>query len=207
MMARSTGLRAIIARHQLNVRLTAQQNILLTGILPEQRAAIDEMIVEYGILTVQQISRLRRNAMACPALPTCGLAITEAERIFPQVIDRLEELLDHLNLGDAAITSRMTGCPNGCARPYVAEIALVGRSLDKYTIFLGGNPVGTRLAKPFLDVVPIADLIPVLTPVLAHYRDARTEGETFGDFCMRVGLESLRELVPAQWRTLGAYGA
>jgi sulfite reductase (ferredoxin) len=202
-----SGLRAIIAQYNLSVRLTAQQNILLTGIVPDERAAVDQLLAEYGILTVQQISRVRRNAIACPALPTCGQAITEAERVFPQVIDQLEDALDRLGIGDAAITTRMTGCPNGCARPYVAEIALVGRTLDKYTIFLGGNPIGTRLAKPFLDLVPIADIIPVLTPILAHYRDSRDDGETFGDYCLRVGLDHLRELVPSEWRTLGAYGA
>lgn len=202
-----SGLRAIVAQYNLSVRLTAQQNILLTGIVPDERTAVDELLAEYGILTVQQISRVRRNAIACPALPTCGQAITEAERVFPQFIDQLEDALDELGIGDAAITTRMTGCPNGCARPYVAEIALVGRTLDKYTIFLGGNPIGTRLAKPFLDLVPIADIIPVLTPILAHYRDSRDDGETFGDYCLRVGLEHLRELVPSEWRTLGAYGA
>jgi sulfite reductase (ferredoxin) len=202
-----SGLRAIIAQYNLSVRLTAQQNILLTGIVPDERAAVDQLLAEYGILTVQQISRVRRNAIACPALPTCGQAITEAERVFPQVIDQLEDALDRLGIGDAAITTRMTGCPNGCARPYVAEIALVGRTLDKYTIFLGGNPIGTRLAKPFLDLVPIADIIPVLTPILARYRDSRDDGETFGDYCLRVGLDHLRELVPSEWRTLGAYGA
>jgi sulfite reductase (ferredoxin) len=88
----------------------------------------------------------------------------------------------------------------------VAEIAFVGRSLDKYTIFLGGDPAGTRLARPFLDLVPLDQLVPALYPVLAHYRDARTDGEAFGDFCLRVGLDTLRESVPTEWRTLGAYG-
>ena len=202
-----TGLRAIIAQYNLSIRLTAQQNILLTGIVPDERAAVDELLADYGILTVQQISRVRRNAIACPALPTCSQAITEAERVFPQVIDQIEDVLDSLNIGDAAITTRMTGCPNGCARPYVAEIALVGRSLDKYTIFLGGNPIGTRLAKPFLDLVPLGEIVPVLTPLLALYRDTRGDGETFGDFCLRVGLDNLRDLVPTEWRSLGAYGA
>jgi sulfite reductase (ferredoxin) len=95
----------------------------------------------------------------------------------------------------------MTGCPNGCARPYVAEIAFVGRSLDKYMVFLGGNPAGTRLARPFLDLVPLDQLIRVLHPVLADYRDQRENGESFGDFVERVGLEHLGELVPDDWKS------
>jgi sulfite reductase (ferredoxin) len=190
-----SGLRAVIEQFQLATRLTAQQNILLTGINAQDRAGVDALLAEYGILTVKQISAVRRNALACVALPTCGLAITEAERVFPAVIDEVEDVLDELDIADAAITTRMTGCPNGCARPYVAEIAFVGRSLDKYTIFLGGNPAGTRLAKPFLDLVHLRDLIPTLRPVLAYYRDTRQDNESFGDFCLRVGLDNLRELV------------
>lgn len=193
-----SGLRAVIEQFGLNSRLTAQQNILLTGIAPEDRAAVDALLAEYGVRRVEQISAVRRSALACPAMPTCSLAITEAERIFPQVIDELEDALDDLNIADAAIVARMTGCPNGCARPYVAEIAFVGRSLEKYSIFLGGSPVGTRLARPFLDLVHVRDLVPTLRPLLAYYGDARNENEAFGDFVMRVGLDSLRDLATAE---------
>jgi len=188
-----SGLRAIIERFDLGTRLTAQQNILLVGITDEQRPAVEALITEYQILTVQDITPVRRNAIACVALPTCGLALTEAERVFPAVIDQVEDALDDLNIADAGITIRMTGCPNGCARPYVAEIAFVGRSLEKYTIFLGGNPAGTRLAKPFLDLVHLNDLIPTLRPVLTYYRDERQADESFGDFTLRVGLDTLRQ--------------
>jgi sulfite reductase (ferredoxin) len=187
-----SGLRAVIEQFQLSTRLTGQQNILLTGIPTEQREAVDALLAEYGILTVERISAVRRRALACPALPTCGLAIAEAERVFPHIIDQFEDALDELNLGNAAIVARMTGCPNGCARPYVAEVAFVGRSLEKYTVFLGGNPVGTRLAKPFLDLVHVNDLVPTLKPVLEHYRDGRNDGESFGDYVMRIGLDELR---------------
>ena len=190
-----SGLRAIIEQFDLSVRLTCQQNILLTHILPEDRPAIEAMLSEYGIRTVKQISKMRRHALACVALPTCGLAITEAERVFPQVISEFEDALDRLDLADANIMARMTGCPNGCARPYVAEIAFVGRSLDKYTVFLGGNPNGTRLAQTFLDLVHIADLVPTLTPILRYYRDCRNPDEAFGDFVMRVGFDVLHQLV------------
>lgn len=191
-----SGLRALIEEIQPNIRLTGQQNILLTDIPGELRPRVEALLAEYGIQTVEQISPMRRNAIACVALPTCGLAITEAERVFPQVIDQFETTLDALNIADAGIVARMTGCPNGCARPYVAEIAFVGRSLDKYSVFLGGNPEGTRLARPFLDLIHLRDLVPTLTPVLEHYRDHRREGEPFGDFVIRVGLDPLRALVP-----------
>ena len=189
-----TGLRAIIEQFRLAVRLTASQDLLLTGIDPADKDAIDALIARYGIRTIADISPTRRAAMACPALPTCGLAITEAERVFPQVISELEDALDEIGIGGEGIVTRMTGCPNGCARPYVAEIAFVGRSLDKYSVFLGGSAVGTRLAKPFLDLVSIGDLVPTLRPVLAFYRDAHYEGESFGDFVHRVGFETLRAL-------------
>jgi len=200
-----SGLRAIIEQFNLSVRLTAQQNILLTDILADDRDTIDALLNEYGITRVEAISQMRRKAIACVALPTCGLAITEAERVFPQVIDEFETALSDLGIPDSDITARMTGCPNGCARPYVAEIAFVGRSLDKYTIFLGGDPAGTRLARPFLDLVPLGQLVPVLVPVLAHYRDGRIDGEAFGDFCLRVGLDALLEVVPEEWHALGAF--
>lgn len=189
-----TGLRAIIEQYNLSVRLTAQQNILLTDIAPELRPEIELLLAEYHIKTVETISKVRRGALACPAMPTCGLAIAEAERALPQVIDEVEETLVDLGIPESDIIIRMTGCPNGCARPYVAEIAFVGRSLEKYTIFLGGNPIGTRLARPFIDLVHIRDLVPVLRPVFAHYRDERLPGEEFGDFTLRVGFDTLRSL-------------
>lgn len=188
-----TGLRTIIERFQLPLRLTAQQNILLTGIAEADRPEIESLLAEHQILTIENISPVRRRGLACPALPTCGLAITEAERALPGVLDEFEDTLEDLDIPDTDITIRMTGCPNGCARPYVAEIAFVGRSLEKYTVFLGGSPAGTRLAKPFLDLVHIRDLVPTLRPILAFYRDTHEVGEAFGDFCARIGLENLRE--------------
>jgi sulfite reductase (ferredoxin) len=196
-----SGLRTLIEKFELSTRLTAQQNILLTGIRAEDRPAVEALLAEYGIRPVEEISKARRNAMACVALPTCGLSLAEAERVFPAVIDQLETTLEELGIPSSDITARMTGCPNGCARPYVAEIAFVGRSLDKYMVFLGGNPAGTRLARPFLDLVPLDQLIRVLHPVLADYRDQRENGESFGDFVERVGLEHLGELVPDDWKS------
>ena len=192
-----SGLRAIIETFGLSVRLTAQQNILLADVKTKDRAAVDAMLKEYGITTVDQITGLRRNGLACPALPTCGLAITEAERVMPNVLDSIEDALEETGLIQEPIVMRMTGCPNGCARPYVAEIAFVGRSLNKYVIYLGGNAVGTRLARPFMDVVPIDKLAPTMKPIFARFREERQSGEAFGDYCDRVGFEMLKATVDA----------
>lgn len=190
-----TGLREIISRFDLPVRLTAQQNILLAGIRPEDRPAIEALLDEYGITRVEQISGLRRTGLACPALPTCGLAITEAERALPGIVEGIDEALAEVGLPNEPIVFRMTGCPNGCARPYVAELALVGRTANKYVIYLGGNASGTRLARPFLDLVPLPDVPKTLKPIFARFRDERAAGEAFGDFCDRVGFDALKATV------------
>ena len=190
-----TGLRTVIETYQPSIRLTAQQNLLLTDIAPENRAAIDTLLEAHHVPTVNAISAVRRYGLACPALPTCGLAITEAERALPTIIDELEVILADLDLEEEPISVRMTGCPNGCARPYVAEIAFVGRALNKYMLYLGGNFIGTRLAEPFLDLVPMGELTPALRVVLSQFRDTRLPGEAFGEFVERVGLAALRSVV------------
>ncbi len=192
-----SGLRAIIERFGTPVRLTPQQNILLTAIDRDDRQAIEALLSVYNISQVEQLSAVRRLALACPALPTCGLAITEAERIIPQLLDQFETTLADLGIPNEAIVVRMTGCPNGCARPYVAEIGLVGRALNKYTLYLGGDAAGTRLAQPFLDLVGVDDLVPTLRPLLARWRDDAPKGESFGDYCARVGFDALHQLVAA----------
>lgn len=186
------GIRAIVERFNLPVRLTPQQSLILIDIRAEDRAEIDALLAEYGIRQIADFSGVRRYSLACVALPTCSLAITEAERALPGVIDEFEVALDELGIPNEDIAIRMTGCPNGCARPYVAEIGLVGRSLDKYTIFLGGAFNGTRLAEPFLDLVPLREIVPRLRPLLSYYRDAAVGEENFGDFVHRVGFDDLR---------------
>ncbi len=188
------GLREIIRLLDVPVRLTPQQNILLSGIDPADRAEIEGILARNDIRTVEQIPALHRFALACPALPTCGLALAEAERAMPRVLDEIEDVLQELDLGDEPINIRMTGCPNGCARPYVAEIGIVGRSLDKYAIYLGGSVVGTRLNQPFLDLVALDEIASRLRPVFAFFGSARRQGERFGDFCARIGIEGLRNL-------------
>jgi sulfite reductase (ferredoxin) len=189
-----SGIRAIVERFGASVRLTAQQNILLADIPVAEKLAVDAVLAEFGIVGIGAISALRRNSLACPALPTCGLAITEAERALPHIVEAIENVLEETRLLQEPIVLRMTGCPNGCARPYVAEIAFVGRSLNKYVIYLGGNAAGTRLARPFIDLVPIDKLAPTLQPLFVHFRDERQGAESFGDYCDRVGFEYLKTL-------------
>jgi sulfite reductase (ferredoxin) len=194
----ATGLRTLFECLDVPARLTCSQSILLINIDPEWRAEIDRIVAEHGIPTVETTSTVRRWAMACPALPTCGLAVTEAERALPGVMDELEDTLDDLGLAAERFTVRMTGCPNGCARPYNADIGLVGRSAAKnadgtnnagtYTIFLGGSTAGTRLNKIFKDYVPYDQIVTELRPLFERYREEREPGEGFGDFCHRVGV-------------------
>jgi sulfite reductase (ferredoxin) len=190
-----TGIREVVQRFGTDVQLTAQQNLLLSGIRTADREAVEAVLGAHQVVTVGQISGVRRNSLACPALPTCGLAISEAERVLPRVMADIDQALDQVGLPGLPIVFRMTGCPNGCARPYVAEVALVGRSLDKYLLYLGGDAAGTRLARPFLDLVPIGRVAATLTPLLAAFRDDRREGEGFGDFCDRLGFDALKGLV------------
>ena len=127
--------------------MTAQQNVLLCDIDPSQRDEIDRILADHGVVPAEERSQLRRLSMACPALPTCGLSITESERVMPDILDRLESELGRQGLSGEQISIHMTGCPNGCARPYMAELGFVGRSPNKYAVYLGGNEEGTRLAR------------------------------------------------------------
>ena len=151
--------------------------------------------MQHGITPVEHLAPVRQRAMACPALPTCGLALSEAERIFPTFLNELEQTLEELGLETEAPVVRITGCPNGCARPYTAEIGLVGRSGDHYVIYLGGSHVGTRLGVAAADLVSLKDIIPTLRPVLLAFRAQRHPGEQFGDFCYRLGAEDVRRLI------------
>ena len=196
-----SGLRAFFDRYRVPARLTCQQSILLAGLDPAWRPEINAWLEEYGIATVERISTVRRWAMACPALPTCGLAVTEAERALPSILDDLESELARLGLAQERLSVRMTGCPNGCARPYNADIGLVGRSAHigpdgkpgpgTYTIFLGGRTIGDRLNLEFKDYVPHDQIVPVLIPVFERFQSQRQNGETFGEFCARLGVEEL----------------
>ncbi len=187
-----SGLRAILNRYGMNTRLTALQSVILCDIEPRDRDDIDRLLTEYGIKKVEELSLLRRYAIACPAFPTCGLSITESERVLPGIIDDLEMHVAKLGLESHKIAVHMTGCPNGCARPYTPDIGLVGRAVGKYTLFLGGNPEGTRLGFIYRDMLPMDEITPTLVPLLTAYKAERLGTESFGDFCARKGLEELQ---------------
>ena len=187
-----TGFRAILAKFPVPVRLTALQAVILCDIAPADRPEIDRLMREHGMAAAEELSLLRRYSAACPAWPTCGLAVTEYERALPGVIDELEAELSRLGLADERIAIHMTGCPNGCARPYTPDIGFVGRAAgEKYTIYLGGNVQGTRLGYVFKDYVPKTEILQTLGPVFSRFRAERTLGETFGDFCARLGKDAL----------------
>ncbi|HWX20559.1 MAG TPA: NADPH-dependent assimilatory sulfite reductase hemoprotein subunit [Candidatus Binatia bacterium] len=181
-----TGLRKTIERFQPEIRLTASQNLLLVNVPPEQRAGIQRVLEEHGVSVDNPFSRTRLASMACPALPTCGLALAESERTLPEFLTRLEGLLAEVGLPEEELIVRMTGCPNGCARPYMAEIAFVGKAPNKYQIYFGGNESGTRLNRLYKDSVKGDELLNELRTVLTRYRQERQAGERFGDFCARV---------------------
>lgn len=192
------AIREVVKRLNPEIRLTPQQNILFTNIQPGDQATLEAILREHGVELPGRIPLVVQQAMACPALPTCGLAITESERVMPQVIREIDTLLSRLDLQTGPIPHvRMTGCPNGCARPYTAEIGLVGRSLNSYTIYLGGSPLGDRLGEVYLDNVKREDIAARLEPALMAYRQQRRENESFGEFCHRVGIEFIREQIGA----------
>jgi sulfite reductase (ferredoxin) len=202
-----SALKLLVQKFALPILLTPHQNLLLYNIRPDQRAEIDSVLKRAGIQPVEVIDPLVRYAMACPAMPTCGLAITESERAIPAILDRIRVLLDRMGLTQEHFVVRMTGCPNGCARPYMAELGFVGMTPESYQLWLGGSPHQTRLAEAYMDKMPIAELEQYLEPLLAFFKEARTQNgqpESFGDFCHRVGFDALRcysqTYVPSQQR-------
>jgi len=196
-MCMRSGLRQAIEEFRPGIRLTAQQNILLTDITEAQRGPLTALLASHGIPTNPAELGILRLSMACPALPTCGLALAEAERALPAVVQQIEADLQALGLANESLSIRMTGCPNGCARPYMGDIGIVGRTKDIYNIYLGGDLLNTRLNTLYAPSVRLNELAATVRPLLALWRDERTPGETFGDFCYRVGLAYLRDQVQA----------
>ena len=186
-----TGLRTIVEKYQMPVRLTALQSVILCDVAPADKADITRTLVEHGVKQDHELTLARRYSIACPAFPTCGLSLTESERALPAVMDGIEAELAKLGLLKERISIHMTGCPNGCARPYTPDIGFVGKTLGKYTIFVGGNVYGTRLGFIYKDLIPQAELVPALIPLLHQYKAERSNGESFGDFCVRKGREGL----------------
>jgi len=185
-----TALRRVAEQFpHLGFHLTTNQNIILTNVPESDRAAVNALLTEHGVKTEKQASVLNLAALACPALPTCGLALAESERMLPGLIDRLEKLCGDLGLCGEEIIIRSTGCPNGCARPYMAEIAFVGKAPGRYQIWLGGDVAGTRLNRIWKDMVKDPEIENELRPVLARFAKERSAAERFGDWCDRVLLK------------------
>ena len=192
-----TGLRRIVDEIRPEVRLTAQQNVILAGIAPRQRARVEELMAEHGIEPVESIPLAIRNAMACPAIPTCCLAVAEAERVLPALIRQIAALLDELGLAGERISFRMSGCPNGCSRPYLGDVGFVGTTLGKYDLMLAGDFEGTRLNRTYAPNVPMGEIPGLLRPIFIAFREQRAGGEGFGDWVQRIGFDALREQVKA----------
>ena len=191
---RKAGLRRLVETYQLEVRLTPNQDLLLCNIGINQRQELRQALAALGFEAPEAPAPLARHAIACPALPTCGLAITESERILPAVLERFEQMLARLAI-EKPVLLRMTGCPNGCARPYMAEIGLVGSGVDAYQLWLGGTPGLTRLARPFLERVPLADLEATLEPVLLAWKQEAGPRTSLGDWIYKVGDQRIASLL------------
>ncbi|AFZ19319.1 sulfite reductase, ferredoxin dependent [Allocoleopsis franciscana] len=189
-----SALREIVQQYSLPMRLTGNHNIILYDIEPSQQLAIEQLLEQHGIqISPEGIEPLVRYSMACPALPTCGLAITESERAIPGILERIRALLDKVGLENEHFVVRMTGCPNGCARPYMAELGFVGSAPESYQVWLGGSPDQTRLAQAYVDRMPIHELELFLEPIFVFFKKERKAGEKFGDFCDRVGFDAIRQ--------------
>jgi sulfite reductase (NADPH) hemoprotein beta-component len=181
-----SALREIARIHDGDFRLTPSQNISISGVSDARKPAIEAILAQRGLADQNRQSGLRLNALACVALPTCGLALAESERALPPLLEKLEHVLDDCGLRHDAISIRMTGCPNGCARPYLAEIGIVGKAPDKYHLYLGAKYDGTRLNQLYAASVTPDQIVAIVGPLLRRYSLERTFGEQFGDFCQRT---------------------
>jgi len=190
-MQMKSAFREISAKYSPGIRFTAHQGIIFTDLDPGCKDDLEAILKKHKVPLTEEISNIRRWSMACVAWPTCGLSITESERALPGIMDELEAELAKLGLPSEELIVRMTGCPNGCARPYNCDVGLVGRAKDKYTVFLGGRLLGDRLNWEYKDYVPHEEVSVELGKVFAYFKQDRQDGETFGDFCDRKGKEDL----------------
>jgi len=188
-----TAMRVIVDKYNLPMIMSPTQSIIFKNIKPEDKVGFETILQEHGIKPLEEIDPLARLAMACPALPLCGLAQTEAERIMPSYIERMRAVMGKVGVNDEEILIRMTGCPNGCARPYMAELAFVGDGPKSYQVWLGGSPVLTRTAWPFKAKMKNVDLEVTMEPILMMFKEQKQEFEAFGDFCHRVGAEAIEQ--------------
>ncbi len=187
-----TALREIVAQHGVDLVFTPNQNVLIAGVPEGARASVDGILAERGVPTVRSIATLERRALACPALPTCSLALAEAERALPDLLRAAQRDLDQLGLGDEPIAIRVTGCPNGCARPYMGEIGIVGVSANLYDVYIGGDANLTRLNELYREKVKLADIPAILRALFVDYKNLREPREPFGDFALRAAGSGLQ---------------
>ncbi len=190
-----SAMRAIVERFKPELRLTPNQDVLFCNLGGGDLPALERLLEEHGVPRPEQRTNLRKLSMACPAIPTCGLALSEAERSLPGILDELEVVLKKLGLEDEILSVRMTGCPNGCARPYQSDIGIVGRSGDKYVLYVGGRTRGDRLNFELKDLVPRRDIVHFLRVLLVFFKQERRPGESFGDFCQRQGQEKVQSFL------------
>ncbi len=200
-IGRRSAVREIVTRFADHVRLTPHQDLLLCGIHSDDKDTVEALLSEHGVPLANQLPLTVVSSLACPALPTCGQALGEAERVLPEVTDLIDRLLSERGLADLAIETRMTGCPNGCSRPYVAELGIVGRTKTAYDLFVGGDQAGTRLAELLIESVPLTKLGDVLAPLLDDYRADRRHDEPFGDWAHRRGTADLARNLPSYRRS------
>lgn len=183
-----SGLRKLAEVHQGDFRLTCNQNVIIANVAADDRGQIDAIVAAHRLDSYRTDSGIRRHAVACVALPTCGLAMAESERYLPALLPQLEALLDAHGLRDAPILLRLSGCPNGCSRPYLGEIALVGRGPGRYDLRLGADFRGQRLNQVYRENVDEAAILEALRPLFASYAAERSDQERFGDFLIRTGV-------------------
>lgn len=181
------GINQIVENYAGDIRLTTNQNLIVAGVDAEHRKQVDEIIEASG-LGSQKTSAIRLNSMACVALPTCGLAMAESERYLPDLLTKIEAITERYGIADTPITLRMTGCPNGCARPFLAEIGLVGRAPGRYNLYLGAAFDGSRLNKLYLDNVDEEQILSAMDELFGRYSEERNADEYFGDFLVRAGV-------------------
>ena len=183
-----TALREIAKVHNGDFRITANQNLIIASVTSQKKKKINDLIEQFGLTDGSQYSALRRSSMACVALPTCGLAMAEAERYLPELIDKIDDILDENGLREKEITIRMTGCPNGCARPGLGEIAFMGKAVGKYNMYLGAAFDGSRLNKMYRENIGEEEILRELKIIFSRYAKERDEDEHFGDYVIRAGI-------------------
>ncbi|MHB1734083.1 MAG: assimilatory sulfite reductase (NADPH) hemoprotein subunit, partial [Ferrimicrobium acidiphilum] len=191
------GVAAIVDEFNPELAITARGDLIVRGVAVSQRDRLRELLALHGIDAPEELSPLHRASFACVALPTCGLALAESERYLPEFLDEFHTMLAELSMSEESFEVRMTGCPNGCARPYLGEIGIVGRSKRSYDIFIGADRHGTRLNTLFARDVDRGALVSGLEPLVRRYRDQRRAGESFGDFYFRLDDEEIASVRPA----------